>query len=212
MTQGLYWFGFEMPYFPFEDGVSVLLKPMCSKRWGVTSFSSGEWTGVLLRVSYLSYVGDPSPLLYLKVGPIYRGLLLCTEKSWWLESSCFISRGSPLPQLGYDAGSDWPLCWWVGFLCVMARQLGAIFPLEGCPWACQRACPAMPLRNGVESHRSWWWRAWVMQSYSPLTSLRARVIVPAGSGQEEKPGQLWRVRQWRWDLLSLLLSVRSEQN
>jgi len=101
MTQGLYWFGFETPYFPFEDGVSVLLEPMCSKRWGVTSFSSGEWTGVLLRVSYLSYVGDPSPLLYLKVGPIYRALLLCTEKSWWLESSCFVSRGSPLPQPGY---------------------------------------------------------------------------------------------------------------
>ena len=36
----------------------------------------------------------------------------------------------------------------------MAGQLGAIFPLEGCPWASQRACPAMPLRNGVESHRS----------------------------------------------------------
>jgi len=49
-----------------------------------------------------------------------------------------------------------------------------------------------------------------MQGYSPLSSLRARVIVLAGSGREEKPGQLRRVRQWRWDLLSLLLSVRSE--
>ena len=125
MTQGLYWFGFETPYFPFEDGVSVLLEPMCSKRWGVTSFLNGEWTGVLLRVSYLSYVGDPSPpLLYLKVGPIYRALLLCTEKSWWLESSCFVSRGesttptrvrmSVLTGLSVDglvSCVSWPASW-----------------------------------------------------------------------------------------------------